>query len=146
MELKFPIDSSFAILDVKKHRAKLAKLVEAGAKIPVMINATINNVGSRDDGTSIEFGMTVHSVAVAGFVKLVDVKAGTKLVTDGGFPCMRKGEHKTVHQDKKRKPHFSRAEILYIDCDDGRHYLDGQLEKGELVGLYHETKNVLYFG
>lgn len=54
------INSTFALLDVKHGRLKLAKRVNAGEdRIPVTIRGHIVNVWSADDGTSIEFEVQV---------------------------------------------------------------------------------------
>lgn len=63
-------------------------------------------------------------------IKLQDVKPGDRLVPDAGFSCLRKGEAYAVRSAEDAKG-------LFINCADGRHYLDGQTneETGELVGL-----------
>ena len=53
------ITSTFAILDVKKGRAALAKAVKAGKEFDVVIRGTLDCQHSRDDGTSIEFSLDV---------------------------------------------------------------------------------------
>jgi hypothetical protein len=54
------IDSGFCFLDVKRGRVKLAKRVNTGeARIPVTIRGYITGISSQDDGTSIEFEVTV---------------------------------------------------------------------------------------
>lgn len=54
------IDSTFAILDVKRGRKKLARRFEAaGTRVPVTIHGYITNVHSSDDGVSIEFTIEV---------------------------------------------------------------------------------------
>lgn len=61
-------------------------------------------------------------------MKLYDVKVGAVLVADGGFDCMNAGP-KEVRSDNLG---------VYIECRDGRHYLDGQVsftDLNELVGL-----------
>lgn len=52
--------------------------------------------------------------------------------TDGGFTCMREGERKIVKHD---------GDTLYIECDQGRHNLNGQeSDDGTYyVGLYPVT-------
>lgn len=56
------IDSTFAILDVKRGRVQLARRVNAGEKrIPVTVRGYITDVHSNDDGTSIEFTIDVTS-------------------------------------------------------------------------------------
>jgi hypothetical protein len=58
--------------------------------------------------------------------KLSDVKEGNILVADAGFDCLTAGKHE-VH----RSP-----DGLYIRCEQGRHYLDGQVDReNNLVGL-----------
>lgn len=57
-----PFKSDFALLDVKAGRAKLAKRIAAGERIPVVIRGTLHGQWSRDDGVSIEFEIEVSSV------------------------------------------------------------------------------------
>lgn len=69
------------------------------------------------------------------FAKEDEVVAGTKLVVDGRFNCMREGE---VLKVKK-----SREEELFVNCSVGRHYIHSQLnETNEYIGLtlYKEEK------
>lgn len=54
--------SEFALLDVMAGRAKLAKRLETGERIPVVIRGTITNRWGGDDGISIEFSVDVESV------------------------------------------------------------------------------------
>lgn len=59
-------------------------------------------------------------------MKLSDIKAGHKISTDDRFTCLKPGLH-VVEESKQG---------LYICCDHGEHYLDGQEdEDGELVGI-----------
>jgi hypothetical protein len=59
-------------------------------------------------------------------IKLSDLKAGDTIIADGGFTCMEAGP---------KKVHIAH-DGLYIICDEGRHYLVGQLDGDEtLVGL-----------
>ena len=52
---------------------------------------------------------------------------GMTVVLDGGFTCADAGET-TVHQDEHG---------FYVECRDGHHYLDGQIEDGvHLIGVY----------
>jgi hypothetical protein len=54
--------SDFVLIDVKRGRHKLAKLVEDHKhKIPVTITGYIIGTWSGDDGTSIEFEVDVKS-------------------------------------------------------------------------------------
>lgn len=54
-----------------------------------------------------------------------EVKAGAELIADGGFTCIRDGAVLAVKEDKCG---------LYVDCENDchRHYLDGQLDDGEV--------------
>ena len=63
--------SGFALIDVTKGRAKLAKHFEdrpqcgkcpEALRIPIVIHGYISGVNSRDDGTSIEFGVQVEKL------------------------------------------------------------------------------------
>ena len=61
------------------------------------------------------------------------IKAGDWIKPDGGFDCLREGAVCQVHQDSRREG----ISGLYVKCDDGRHYLDGQFgDNGELIGIY----------
>jgi len=62
------------------------------------------------------------------FAKIKGTHVGTKLITDGGFTCLPEGVQRTVKRDRAG---------LYICCDEGHHYLDGQhnTRTGRLVGL-----------
>lgn len=67
------------------------------------------------------------------FAHVSRVKAGTVLVADGGFTCIKEGAKKKVRRDKSGG--------LYVLCKEGRHYLDGQLgwrpdTIGQYVGFY----------
>ena len=67
-----------------------------------------------------------------GFAKLDEVKEGSILVTDGGFTCMKEGEAKKV----ERFVTTSVVGGLFIRCNDGKHFLDGQLNShDEYIGL-----------
>jgi hypothetical protein len=69
-------------------------------------------------------------------VKFDDVKAGDILISDGGFTCIRKNARCIVRE-------HTPGGALYIPCDHGVHYLDGQLDHstGELVGLSKAPDN-----
>lgn len=59
-------------------------------------------------------------------LKLSDLKAGDRITTDNSFTCMGAGI-RTVQEDESG---------LYLLCEDGRHYLDGQQdEHGHLIGI-----------
>ena len=59
--------------------------------------------------------------------RIKDVKLGSLLRADSGFTCMPSGALRTVKEAKNGE--------RYIDCDQGRHFLDGQEEGDEYVGL-----------
>lgn len=62
------------------------------------------------------------------WAKLSQTKAGDKLIPDGGFTCMRKGLPLTVQQH---------ATGLYVECDCGFHFIEGQADDGEhMIGFY----------
>lgn len=63
-----PFTSDFMLLDVKRGRAQLARIIETGGKVEVWIKATIEGASGvgRDDGVSIEFAAQVHSIKVGG--------------------------------------------------------------------------------
>jgi hypothetical protein len=62
-------------------------------------------------------------------LRLEDLKAGDVVVADAGFTCIRPGAHTVRDCDG----------VLYVECDDGKHCLDGQRnEDGFLVGLSME--------
>mgnify|MGYP000266944799 CR=1 FL=1 len=59
-------------------------------------------------------------------LKLEDVKVGDVLTADAGFTCMPAGQHEVKIDDTG----------LYVECDHGKHYLDGQkMGDGTLDGL-----------
>lgn len=62
------------------------------------------------------------------YVKISQVKVGTVLRTDGGFTCMKENELKVVQEDPKDHD-------LYISCDQGQHFLAGQIKDDYLIGL-----------
>ena len=62
------------------------------------------------------------------YAHVSEVKVGTKLRTDGGFTCIDGDQVLTVEQDERGE--------LFIPCDRGRHYIEGQLEDGDhYIGL-----------
>ena len=58
--------------------------------------------------------------------KCSDVHPGTMLIADGGFTCIKEGDVLTVEADRNG---------MYVPCRDGKHYLDGQVDRGHYVGL-----------
>ena len=70
-------------------------------------------------------------MSLTGYVKLCDCKPGTKLQADGGFTCIAEDTILTVNQA---------SDGLWVPCEEGRHYLAGQVEDGYLIGLYPTTQ------
>ena len=56
--------SDYGILDVTKGRKKLEKHIAKHGLVPVIIHANIRDAYGSDDGTSIEFNMSVLSVEI----------------------------------------------------------------------------------
>lgn len=60
-------------------------------------------------------------------MRLKDVRQGDRLIADGGFACLDKGQQCEVLADRLG---------LFINCRKGKHYLDGQTSgMGVLIGL-----------
>lgn len=60
-------------------------------------------------------------------LRLEDVKEGDVLVADGGFTCLKEGERCEVRKDEVG---------LYVLCQGGKHYLEGQTDDGvTLIGF-----------
>ena len=58
--------STYGMLDVEKGRVKLASHLKKVGPVDVVIHATLTEPFGSNDGTSIEFNMNVHSVAITG--------------------------------------------------------------------------------
>ncbi len=58
-----------------------------------------------------------------------EVNVGDILIADGGFTCLQSGEECEVKMDERGE--------LYVDCEVGEHFLDGQLNDDltEYVGF-----------
>lgn len=71
------------------------------------------------------------------WAKIDEVKAGVTLIADGGFTCLKKGQRCLVHNDEAvAGQHQWPGSGLYVECQDGQHFLDGQLDGGdEYIGL-----------
>lgn len=68
-----------------------------------------------------------------GYAKVSETVEGDVLVTDCGFTCMQPGVEKEVKLF--RVPDASGG--LYLDCQNGKHFLDGQINNhDEYVGLW----------
>lgn len=60
-------------------------------------------------------------------MQLENVKAGDWIMADSGFICLKAGPHKVEAEDVQ----------LYVVCDCGKHFLDGQVgADGELIGMH----------
>lgn len=66
------------------------------------------------------------------YAKAGQLKAGDEVQVDDGFTCLRANSTHTVFSGKNC------PDALYIKCDKGIHWLDGQLAAdGEtLIGVY----------
>lgn len=61
-------------------------------------------------------------------MKLSEIKAGDTVILDNGFYC-RMGGKALIQATSYGE--------LYFHCSEGRHYIDGQLDKnGDLVGIH----------
>lgn len=60
------------------------------------------------------------------YLTRTEAKPGVTVRTDGGFTCMKAGEEHVIE---------TTDDGLFIRCRRGQHYLAGQLEGGEYVGL-----------
>jgi hypothetical protein len=70
------------------------------------------------------------------YARVGAVQAGDKVQADGDFRCIPANRILTVSGDKNG---------LYIPCRDGRHYLDGQIERrgngsAFYMGLYPQPQ------
>lgn len=62
------------------------------------------------------------------FAKVSEISTGDTIEVDGDFTCISEGSRVLVK---------SSCNGLYFLCDQGRHYLDGQLDDGDVyVGIY----------
>lgn len=62
------------------------------------------------------------------FAKVSEISAGDIIEVDGGFTCIAEDSKIIVHSDN---------EGLYFICNQGQHWLGGQLDDGDvLIGIY----------
>jgi len=62
-----------------------------------------------------------------------DIKVGNVIIADGGFTCLADGQTCVVRIDRDGD--------LYVTCQDGCHYLDGQVDENDIiVGFEMGTK------
>lgn len=55
------------------------------------------------------------------------LNASDKIQVDGEFTCLEPWSAHTIMEDDRG---------LYIECAEGRHYLDAQFDTGRYVGIY----------
>lgn len=62
------------------------------------------------------------------YAKMSELKAGDVVEIDGDFTCMKPWTKQPVQNDK---------DGLFLECEEGHHYLSGQADDGEhCVGVY----------
>lgn len=73
--------------------------------------------------------MHSHDNVGRAYAKLSELRAGSNVIVDDSFTCMKPWSKHVVRADKS------------IDCDCGRHGLDGQLQDDgdTLIGVYHDA-------
>lgn len=74
--------------------------------------------------------MSTHSADGREWAKLSEMKAGDVLIPDDGFTCGIAAAGAEVKEDEKG---------LYVGCDEGKHYLEGQVSEDDndhLVGFW----------
>lgn len=146
------ITSTFALIELKKGRKTVAKIVAAGNRIPFTINGYLlghaSNVGN-DDGTGIEFAAEVTEVVFdepeaapadkSGrfYARVGEIGEDDMVELDEGFTCLP-GHGKEGRLTRKRV-HCNHAGDLYFDCkEDGPHGLEGQIDDTgtAYIGIY----------
>ena len=66
------------------------------------------------------------------YAMLCEVEEGDTVRVDGGFTCLDDGEIRVVERFK----HSRNGGGLFIRCNDGKHFLDGQLDQDDkYVGI-----------
>ncbi len=68
------------------------------------------------------------------YLRNTEAREGVSVIADGGFTCMNEGDVKTIKKGSD--------DYLYIECSDGRHDLDGQLEGHQYIGLLPALKGI----
>lgn len=69
------------------------------------------------------------------FPQLSDLKPGDKLIADERFKCLTDGQECEVKEDPSITHNWPGAK-LYVECEHGEHFLDGQEnDDGEVLGL-----------
>lgn len=62
-------------------------------------------------------------------MKKAAIIPGDRIIADGGFTCLTEGDIREVKTDEH-------GGEMFIECSEGRHYLDGQYDgKGNYIGL-----------
>jgi hypothetical protein len=73
-----------------------------------------------------------------------EVDEGTIIIVDDAFDCMNAFSEKIVKIDQEKisnSQEYTYNECLYIECEEGKHFLDGQIEEREgfpefYIGIY----------
>ena len=60
------------------------------------------------------------------FAKVSEVKEGDSLIADNGFTCIHGEAVVQVFKDR---------DGLFVVCDEGKHYLDGQIKEDYYLGF-----------
>lgn len=69
-------------------------------------------------------------------MRLQDVKEGDQVIADGGFTCLKDGAVLTVKTHPTIGAALGPGHQLYVECDAGGHFLDGQTDDdGEIIGF-----------
>jgi hypothetical protein len=138
-----------AIVGVSAGCAALEAVTKRNFEIPITLTGRITGPWGDYDGIDQDFEVDVIDFKIGNPVRVPkdklgrpwalakNVVAGDKLQCDAGFTCIKPNAIKTVRFNPKQPA----SDAYYITCDDGRHYLNGQLgytpeTKGAYVGLY----------
>lgn len=92
--------------------------------------------------------MTTHSIDGRPWASLSSLKPGDILFADSGFTCIRTSHHKQVMTERSPLRRLwdlisfskQRNHDLFVLCDCGQHFLDGQLpgeDNDSLVGFWN---------
>jgi len=71
-------------------------------------------------------------------MKLSDLTRGDLIIADSGFNCLYDNEICQVHQKKSIGAPEDEEESFFIRCNDGEHFLMGQIDEdnnNHLIGL-----------
>lgn len=74
--------------------------------------------------------MSTHSTDGKEWARLSQLRRGDRVLTDDGFTCGINNKTLTVEQN---------AHGFFVPCDEGQHFLDGQLsdeDEDHLIGMW----------